>query len=65
MTTPSTSVKRSTKTSIQKETWVKFKDERILTDTSALKLAVNQLFPEIHVFFMTIGQQNDTELRLT
>lgn len=47
-----------------KRTWVKFKDERILTDTSALKLAVNQLFPEIHVFFMTIGQQNDTELRL-
>ena len=46
------------------KTWVHFKNERILTDTTALKKAVERLFPEIHVFFMTLGQQNDIELRL-
>ena len=46
------------------QTLITFNGEKYLTDTSALKQAVHKLFPEIHVFFVTLKQQNTSELRL-
>ena len=57
--------KTLTSTKSSSKTWISINGEQITTDTAALKQAVEHLFPEIHVFFMTLRQQNFTELGLT
>lgn len=56
--------KTITSQNAENQSIVSLNGEEYLTDTTALKQAVQKLFPEIHVFFLTIGQQKTSELRL-